>query len=370
MTSYHYYYYHLKVTKMTRKSFIFGLTMTALATILGYTPMQAQPTVKADTEISMPTNDDSRESTTRFGVESLPWGLSAKGYLIKEKDADGNLVSQDAGGWVARTTSISDSVQNTAYIRPRQTIDDGIRKDMLNIGTDFSIKTGGVSIYTLPVWMTFDEDGLSSNLSVATVSTKPFEAGFAYEIKKDTGDAIAAYATARNDQIGIGLSKYYGDPIASVQLGYTNGKFGILAWSEHNWDKGDFYASAFVAENPTSLLSPEGISTLANVCTLGQPQEIDPYFTSPAMKTKGGAAGRLEVKKEGDVYTVTPHVAFRDDQLGLSVSQPFTQSKGQFTSGPVMFTGTYQKGPAVVELKINTDGDFGVYGGFTKEIGL
>lgn len=345
-------------------------TILALGAI-GYASSKAQAQeVYGDLKIK------GTESLMRAGISKGNWAV--KTYSKTNADS-----TEENGGWVTLSSNVKKdtagtSITNTSYIRiqDKNQIDD-INATRLTLGTEFNGDTKNIHAYAAPLFMYIDNGKVTGNFMMATIAhdklqipllgKNSFKVGMAYEYLADSDDGKAGFAIMKHGQTGVSASKYFGDVVsAAVATRNSGNTAGTIAWTEYNTKKGAITVTGFVAQNPAPVVGTDGLQTLVDVYTIGNPIEIDPYITGTGTKSLDGLAVKLIYKQDKTEKSIRAEIGYRaSKEIALAIAKQYTNTGKQPAEIIVTYTG-----PFTAEGKVNTKGDFSIYGKFKTDFDI
>ncbi len=248
--------------------------------------------------------------------------------------------------------------------------DDKRDSKQLHVSPDIGKDIKGFYIYAEPAWMTFDlgkeGKGLVCYAPFAQVNAKKLgldlQAAGIEVYTKGEPTVNAVYATTKNEKLGLGLSKGYGDDLGAY-LGTMTGNFGTFEAISYTPKTKDWKVTSNLAENASGSTTPNGPALWCDYVVIGRGPEDMPYFTGTASKSKSGLAGKVSVSGKGTkVTSATGELGFSaGNGLSFSASETYSFEKGTSTIGTIV---TYKAGKVTLEGKASSDKSVSAYVGF------
>lgn len=344
----------------------------AIASMTGQSAMAETLQIKADQKTKVKT--ESVESLTRLGINHNS-GLELKTFVDRTEDNSGIMTEQTSGGWLAygfpiQQDSTGTNINAKLYGRFVQEVENGVKTNTPTVAGEVVIDGQTIDAYIIPIWASADSTGIASNFGYGNVSATfgnhIAKGGIVWDWQKKDKDEFSGFVGYENNDLAVGIADYVGDPIAGIGFSGGNTSVGTMGWAQTDYTNSDWKFTGFVAQNPTGLLSAKGgMQAWLDYVAIGAPQEVAPYFTSAACKSKGGIAGKLVLENKDDVLTVTPDVGFKQGNIALTVSQPLSIDNGHWTTTSPSVIGTYTDGNFTGELTYSTDGTMTAYAGFS-----
>ncbi|MFH1211493.1 MAG: hypothetical protein V1659_01025 [Candidatus Woesearchaeota archaeon] len=214
-------------------------------------------------------------------------------------------------------------------------------------------------LYLEPAWTVFDENGTVTQIDPCVMLTPSFgklstESVLFYLNQLDGEDCSAAYATAKGERLGVGVSKGYSDNLG-LQVGVRDGKKGALTVLDYNPNTDSWSMTAWASPNAAGIVGPNGPAVWDDSMVIGYAAEKMPYFTGTANKAEdGGVAVKASVAGiENEATTAFAEIGYNmPGNFSASVSATHNFETGSTIPGA---TVTFSKGNMTIEGKATKD---------------